>query len=56
VFDGVLERTLGVEVAEGVLGRLGVVLDDDLAYLVPEGVEVLAEDLVDVPVCCGLRG
>lgn len=52
VFDGVLGRTL---VAEGVLGRLGVALDDDLAYLVPEGVETAAVDLVDVPVCCGLR-
>jgi hypothetical protein len=53
--DGVFERVLGVEIDAGVLGRLGVVLDDDLACLMPEGV-LVAVDLVDVPVFCGLRG
>jgi hypothetical protein len=51
--DGVFERGLGVEVDEGVLGRFGVALDDDLGL--PEGVEMVAVDL-DVPVSCGLRG
>lgn len=53
--DGVFERELGVEADEGVLGRLGVDLADDLGDLKLEGV-VVAADLVDVPVCCCLRG
>lgn len=54
--DGVFEWASGVVVDEGVLGRLGVVLNDDLDCLMPEKVEVGPADLVDVPVCCGLRG
>jgi hypothetical protein len=54
--DGVFERALGVDVAEGVLGRLGVVLEDGLACLMVEGGDVTAGDLVDVPVYCDLRG
>ena len=54
--DGVLERAMGVELDEGVFGRLGVALDDDLAYLLLGGVDMMEVDLVDVPVCWGLRG
>jgi hypothetical protein len=55
VVDGVFERTLGVETVDaGVLGVLGVIFDDDLVCLILEGVAV-AVDLMDVPVCCGLR-